>query len=250
LTLSYLQTTTTIVLFASIFAVAIGTLGLSGISTTFLMASIVPQSQEQFGMLGHVEYTVMDSSGNIIQYAQGDNLVTNDGKDCVVQKMFGANVACSNYRPPNEFNYIGIGNGTSTAVGILNKTLADADGNDTQGTCATTGVGGEMARLQVKATHTPATESMGAIVTLDTYANPFTFDISNATVIIDSGIFNADYWLDFNEGYYSKTRCPVGSFQGADDDWSMLSRQLINGADGIAVYDGDRLTIKWTITVG
>jgi hypothetical protein len=75
-----MKRTTTIVLFASIFAV--GTLGLSGNSATSLMLSAVPQTQESVGMLGHVEYKVMDSSGVVIQYMQGDNEVVNDGEDC------------------------------------------------------------------------------------------------------------------------------------------------------------------------
>jgi len=244
--LSYLQATT-IVLLAGILVV--GILSLSGNSPVSLMVASTPQS-EQFGMLGHVEYKVMDSSGNIVQYKQGDNLVTNDGKDCVAQKMFGIVGSCNYVYSGDEFNYIGIGNGTSTAVDITDKTLADADGNDQRGTCASTSVGGEMARLQVTATHTPATESTGAIVTLDTYENPFTFDASNATTVIDSGIFNDEYWFTPNVEYDSYTRCPVGSYQGVDDDWSMFARQLAKGADGIAVNDGDTLTIKWVITIG
>ncbi|MCZ6582674.1 MAG: hypothetical protein O6761_05840 [Thaumarchaeota archaeon] len=241
---------TTMVLHIIIIVIVIGTLGLGGNSYTSLMVG-VPQSQEQFGMLGHVEYTVMDSSGNIIQYAQGDNIITNDGKSCVGQKMFGTNGqgSCFNHSiTNNEFIYIGIGNGTSTSVSILDKTLADADGNDQRGTCATTGVGGEMARRQVEAEHTAdPTESYGAIVTLDTYDYPFTFVASNATTIIDSGIFN-NYYL-YEPAEPNNTRCPVGSYQLADDNWSMLARQLFNGADGVAVNNGDSLTVKWIITI-
>ena len=80
-----MKRTTTIVLFASIFAVAVGTLGLSGNSATSLM--IAPQTQ-QVGMLGHVEYMVHDASGNTVQYMQGDNVVVNDGEDCVAEYVF------------------------------------------------------------------------------------------------------------------------------------------------------------------
>lgn len=241
---------TTIVLFVGIFAVAAGIIGLSGNSATPLIIAAAPQSQEQFGILGHVEYKVMDSSGNVIQYMQGDNIITNDGKSCVGQKMFGTNGKGSCFTDSitkNEFNYIGIGNGSSVAVSATDKTLSDTDGNDKQGTCATTGIGGEMARLQVTAINTNPTESTGAIVTLDTYANPFTFDISNATVIFDTGLFNANYYLA--NANYSESRCPVDSFQTAEDDWSMFARQLVNGENGIAVNDGDSLTVKWTITI-
>jgi len=76
-----MKRTTTIVLFASI--IAVGTLGFSGNSATSLMLSAVPQTQKPVGMLDHVEYKLMDSSGNVIQYMQGDNEVVNDGKDCI-----------------------------------------------------------------------------------------------------------------------------------------------------------------------
>ena len=131
-----MKRTTTMVLFASIFAIAVGALGISGDSATFLMASAVPQSQEQVGMLGHVEYKVIDASGNIVEYMQSDNVVVNDGEDCVATLVFGDGT-CAN---TNAFNYIGIGNGTSATVNPTNSTLADGT-DDTTATCASSGVG-------------------------------------------------------------------------------------------------------------
>ena len=108
-----MKRTTTIVLFASIFAVAVGTLGL-GQSTSTLM--VLPQSAEPVGILGHVEYKVHDASGNIVQYKQGDNVVVNDGEDCVAEYVFGVGTACSQ---STVFDYIGIGNSTNI-FGIRN----------------------------------------------------------------------------------------------------------------------------------
>jgi hypothetical protein len=236
-----MKRTTSIVLFASVFAVAVGTLGLSGNSATLLMASAVPQAQEPIGMLGHVEYKVLDSSGNIVQYMQNDNIVVNDGEDCSADAIFGAGT-CAGAIGTNYFDHISIGNGSSANVGATNSTLADAT-DDTTGTCASTGVGGDMARKQVTPTHTPASGATGAIVTLDTSSAPFTFDASNATTVIDSGVFNADYGTPNDQG-------TCGGVNTAGTTWDMFSRQLLNAATGITVNDGDSLSVKWTITVG
>ncbi len=230
---------TTIVLFASIFAVAVGTLGLSGNSAT-LMVSAVPQSQEQVGMLGHVEYMVQDYSGNIVSYMQTDNVVVNDGEDCVAEDIFGVGTSCE--LGAGNFDYIGIGNGSSAATSPTNATLADATIDDT-GTCASSGVGGDMARRQVTPSLVSAAAgAIGAVVELDTTV-PFTFDTHNATSVIDSGIFNADY--DTPSATHT-----CGGANAAHTNWEMFSRQLLNGATGIAVNNGDSLSVKWTITVG
>ena len=230
---------TTIVLFASIFAVAVGTIGISGTSANSLVLAATPQTQDQVGMLGHVEYKILDSSGAIKQYMQGDNVVVNDGEDCVAEYVFGVATTCSQ---ATAFDYIGIGNGTSTAVDATNATLADAT-DDNTGTCAATGVGGDMARRQVTPSFTAASGGTGTIVELDTSSAPFTFDASNATTVIDSGVFNDDY-----DGVITDNKC--ANTQTANTHWEMFSRQLLNGATGITVNNGDSLSVKWTITVG
>ncbi|MFQ5782819.1 MAG: hypothetical protein ACE5GR_07180 [Nitrosopumilus sp.] len=240
---------TTIVLFASIFAVAVGTLGLSGSSATPLMISAAPQTQENVGMLGHVEYKVLDDVGNVKKYMQNDNVVVIAGKDCAAQHLFfntngqtndGTCIANS-----AAFTYIGIGNGSSGTVNVSNQTLADAT-DDATGTCSASGGigtagGGDMARRNVTATTDVGGTSR--VVTLDTSGTPFTFDASNATSVIDSGIFNKDY-----TGSPVNGQC-VGT-QTAGTDWNMFSRQLLNGATGISVSSGDSLSVKWTITIG
>jgi len=237
-----MKRTTSIVLFASIFAVAVGTLGLSGNSATLLMASAVPQSQEQVGVLGHVEYKVLDSSGNIVQYMQNDNIVVENGKDCIAEMVFGGTGTCQGVAGTDNFQFIGIGNGSSANVGVTNSTLADIADPGT-GDCASSGNGGDMARRKVTATHTPAAGGAGAIVVLDTVGAPFTFDADNATSVIDSGVFNQDY-----DTVVTNNICTVDGVAGTD--WEMFSRQLLNGATGITVTDGDSLSVKWTITIG
>jgi len=239
---------TTIVLFASIFAVAVGTLGFSGSSAISLMTA-APQD-ESMGVLGHVEYKVMDKGANIIKYMQGDNVVVNMGKDCVANYVFGDGTCGAGGATANHFEYIGIGNGSSGTVGNLNQTLSDgvASENNNSGTCAATGAGngGDMARrlaLVSTVDSVNAEGGIGAVVTIDTSTAPFTFDTDNATSVIDSGVFNADYAAPGSDD-----KC--GGTPTAGADWEMFSRQLLNGATGITVNDGDSLSVKWTITVG
>ncbi len=253
---------TTIVLFASIFAVAVGTLGLSGNSSA-LMISAVPQTQESMGILGHVEYKQLDEFGNIKAYLQNDNEVVVAGKDCAASYLFtdasGSVFDC--IAGNAAFTFIGIGNGTILvgalpAIGALNATLADSTTGDanTQADCASTdagvGVGGDMARRDTTAIITSAGTT--TIVVLDTSAagsdGPFTFDLSNATDVTDSGLFNADYPTSENGDNRCSGTGETGGTAGVD--WNMFSRQLLNNENGITVSDGDSLSVKWTITIG
>ena len=65
--------TKTIALFAGIFAIAMTTIGLSGISASPMIMASASQSNEDVGMLGHVEYILYDSDMNIKTYLQTDN---------------------------------------------------------------------------------------------------------------------------------------------------------------------------------
>jgi len=263
-----MKRTTTIVLFASIFAVAVGTLGLSGNSST-LMISAVPQTQEGMDILGHVEYKQFDEFGNIKAYLQNDNIVVVAGKDCAASFLFTdgttkfATSDCIDN--PTPFTYIGIGNGTILnadlpAIGATNATLQNVAGgtSGTTSNCADDGAGdgdaagGDMARRNVTASITSAGTT--TIVVLDTSAvgsdGPFTFNAENATIVTDSGLFNADY----GDGVAVGHTCGAATLSNADDEagteWNMFSRQLLNDENGITVSDGDSLSVKWTITVG
>lgn len=262
-----MKRTTTIVLFASIFAVAVGTLGLSGNSAA-LMVSAVPQTQEDMGILGHVEYKQFDEFGNIKAYLQNDNIVVVAGKDCAASFLFTdgttkfATSDCIDN--PTPFTYIGIGNGTILnadlpAVGATNATLQNTAGGTSGKTsnCADDGAGigdaagGDMARRNVTAQITSAGTT--TIVILDTSfgtSTPFTFTAANATDVTDSGLFNADY----GDGVATGHTCGAATLSNTDDEagteWNMFSRQLLNDDSGITVSDGDSLSVKWTITVG
>jgi len=227
---------TTIALFAGMFAVTVGILGFSGNSATANMISAIPQSQDNFGMLGHVEYKLFDEFGNIKQYMQNDNIVVQVGKDCVARAVFD-NSTNPNACPNNgQFQWIAIGNKTA---GDIDDTKTTLEG----GVCASSGVGGEMARKQVTfgngLSFTGASAGAGTIVTLDLSQDPFTFSDDNKTAVIDSGVFNRDTSED-SEGQCTNL-----------DTSEMFSQQQLNGNSvGISVTAGDSLSVKWTITIG
>jgi hypothetical protein len=231
----------TIVLFVGILGIGLGAASLSGISATPLMVSAAPQTEQaNFGMLGHVEYKVLDNDGMVKHYLQGDNVVVNTGMDCVARMVFENSTTAVCPQGFNEFQFIAIGN--NTATGVVNATMSELDTSVASATgCAATGVSGEMARKQITIAPADFTASgaSGTVVVLDTSSNPFDFDAGNATGnIFQSGIFDA--------GYGGSSNTCSGSIPTS----SMFSVQDLNTDTGIAVSSGDSLSVKWTITVG
>ena len=232
----------TIGLFAGIFAIAMGAISLSVTSESFFIAPTVPQSQVNLGMLGHVEYTLKDPSGNIKAYIQADNIVTEAGKDCVAQVMFDSAETVDACGSTTEFQYIAIGNFSAAGVPIVGASALEEGGSATNG-CASSGGasptptnGGEMSRKLID----PTFLSTGTVtvVTLDTQSDPFDFDINNATVVMQSGIFNGASTQNVNGECTDTTTDDMFAYQDLNDD------------NGITVSDGDSLSVKWTITVG
>jgi len=113
------------------FALILGTV--AG-STSFTTMSVSNQSPVQ--MSGHAIITLADADGNIKAYRQTDNDVTNNGRDCVADELFGSTPAdlCDDTLGGSDFTFIGIGTGlgvfslseTNTALGseILSRTGA------------------------------------------------------------------------------------------------------------------------------
>ena len=101
-----------------------------------------------------------------------------------------------------------------------------------------------LSRCNVTASFTPATGGTAETVVELNTDSPFTFDASNVTSVIDSGLFNDNY---AGQVAADNGQCDPDTAQDAGTDWNMFSRQLLNGID---VTAGDSLSVKWTITVG
>jgi hypothetical protein len=234
----------TIVLFAGIFGIGLGAISLNDSSAESLsILAATPQTQNNMGMLGHVEYKLMDASGSIKQYLQSDNTVVIGGMDCVSRMMFDndtADITCTNIN--STFDFVAIGN--ATGANITNNPPDDTETSlEPSSQCATGSQEGEMARKRVTPTFTAA-GATGTAVVLDTKDSPFDFDINNATGNIgQSAIFNTDVLT-------KDTTEPGGGSCVAIGTADMFAIQNLSTTTGIAVSAGDSLSVKWTITVG
>jgi hypothetical protein len=221
-----MKTTSMIALIAVISAVSIGTISLNGFSAIPLVAASV--SPESGTFMGHVEYILRDSDGNIKSYVQGDNLVVNKGDDCVIGYAFQTGITSDNCTLTGTgFRYIGVGNGSSSAVVNGDTTL---DGTST--TVASSGVGGLMSMKLDTDTVGTASSSGGTVVIAT--ETPFVFTAgTNTTTVTGAGLF--DGTCTMTAGVCTAYGSP-----------NMFSAQRIS----VAVAGGDSLSVTWTITVG
>jgi hypothetical protein len=224
----------TALIFGAILAVTIGTLSYSGISATSLVTSSVPRSTDAMKILGHVEYTVRDSSGLVKAYYQSDNLVVNTGDNCVAARLFDpsgtgpTNHGCTSFGSTG-YQFIAIGNQTAQ--------FDDASTNLVQ--AATSVVDGEMARRRDSApvfTASSGNSTSGAQVIIET-PTPFTFSASNATTVQNSALFNATAGSIDSNGQTTA----IGTARA-------FAIQKLNPA--VTVANGDTLNVRWTITIG
>ena len=229
-----MKTTSMIALIAVISAVSIGTISLNGFSAIPLVAGSV--SPESGTFMGHVEYILRDSDGNIKSYVQGDNLVVNKGDDCVIGYAFQTGITSDNCTLTGTgFRYIGVGNGSSSAVVNGDTTL---DGTST--TVASSGINGLMAvRNDTNTVGTASSDGGTVVIATET---PFLFftttgQISNATTVTTAGLFDATCSAISSTGGHCTANAGV---------MNMFSAQQIS----VAVGNGDSLSVTWTITVG
>lgn len=165
-----MKRTVTIGLLGAILAVAVGFISFNAISATpFFMAVADNSSDESFSMIGHVEYAVMDSNGQVIQYIQGDNLIVDRGRDCSAQRIFNASDTSACAFNGDGFNFIAIGNGTFA------------------GTDATTQLDNE---IQRNAGEVSITSNSGNTVVSVSTQTPFTFNHGGTMSITESGLFD------------------------------------------------------------
>ena len=92
-------------------------LGTYAITTTTMAPttySTVTNSENMPYLVGHVTLVVADSDGNIKNYQQTDNLVTNQGLECALDVIFDVTGGCDSL---GDFNHIALANnGTANDV--------------------------------------------------------------------------------------------------------------------------------------
>jgi hypothetical protein len=211
-----MKRTITIGLLGAVLAVAVGFISTNAISATpFLMAENEFSPNESAYMIGHVEYTVRGADGHVKQYAQGDNLIVEKGKDCAAQRIFNAtdNTGTSTSVcafSGDGFNFIAIGNATGAVSGdelqLDNPLGPDGEIDRTPGTVT----------IDMSGTDTIATI---------TTAIPFAFTSISSTTVEQSGLF---------------------------DDGTPVSGNMfaMRNALAIPVTSADTLSVTWKITLG
>jgi hypothetical protein len=161
-------------------------------------------------MLGHLELVATDSNGNIKAYRQTDNIVTSVGKNCMAQRMFGANGTggagdtrtCGGATNIVPFTWIGVGT-SSMPEGVGNTTLGAIFGN--KGLATAVGIN--------------ANSSLSPYSSIQR-----TILVNGSGTITESGLFDSS-----SIGIQSH----------------MFARKIFTG---IPLNSGDSLTVTWRIT--
>ena len=228
----------TILVFGAIFAAGLGTISVNDQAISAFITPVQYESTSQgLMMTGHVEFIVRDSEGNIVQYAQADNMIMEGGGDCIASALFSGSPAgkCDSL---TIWNYIAIGNATGGEIAVAESQLDDGGSGDGLAISAEDADHtGEMARKKV--TPVPNFDGTNVIVTLTNSGDPFTFkgtaSNGNATIITQSALFNAD-------------GDPNSNGETTNIEGEMLAAQDLSS--DVTVSDGDSLTVTWEITVG
>ena len=97
----------TIVL-ATIIIGSIGAANLAFVSNTDLSTNALKSTAM---MVGHLTLTAVNEDGDIIAYRQTDNVVVNNGDNCIAESTFGGDWSCG--APSNPFLNVHIGTATA-----------------------------------------------------------------------------------------------------------------------------------------
>lgn len=174
-------------------------------------------------MTGHVTTILTDADGNVKQYRQSDNVITNNGENCVAKLLFQDNGAT---------NGLGTGTGTNVCIGSLDDPwdiiavgtgTGKANGTDIALGNELTGSGFAAGKATTKTWSNStgfAGNSQVSVVLARTFTNS-----GSSTQIAESGLLNSTT---------SNTN-------------SLFARQNFTA---ITVGNGDSLTVQWTVNIG
>jgi len=178
-------------------------------------------------MSGHVTTILTDSEGNIKEYRQSDNVITNLGENCVTKILFqddgsgaglgsgtGTNVCVGSLNSP--YTVIAIGTGTTAANGTDTSLVTELSGSGLSSGRATMTWGSGGAQ---NSTGT-AGDSQAKVILSKTFTNT-----GSSVQVAESGLFN-DTTTNTN---------------------GMFARQAFTA---IGLGNGDSLTVQWTISIG
>ncbi len=220
-----MKSISTITALVAALAVTSGGLGLS-LTGVFEENNVTTTSNTVNGlMMGHLVVEAHNEAGELVAYRQSDNEVVDDGEQCILKMLFGTTGS----------GQAGRGEYTSTGQGACTGSLTGAWDNIAIGTDTTSAadtqvvLGNETSSSsgleRSKATTKTWTNGTGSTTTKIVLSNTFTNDSPRAHTIAESGLFNST----------------------TNDANGMLARQTFTG---VALSNGDSITITWTFTVG
>jgi len=217
-----MKTNSTMIALVAALAVTAGGLGLS-LTGVFDDDNVIAQSNTATGlMMGHLTVEAHDEGGDLIAYRQTDNEVVDDGEQCILKMLFATTDSTA-----GRGGYTGTSACTGALTGawdvisIGTGTTAAADTQVLLVNETSTSNGLERGTATTKTW----TNGTGATTTKLVLSKTFTSDSPRAHTIAESGLFNSTS-VDAN---------------------GMLARQVFTG---VALSDGDSITITWTFTVG
>lgn len=177
-------------------------------------------------MSGHVTTILTDSEGNVKQYRQSDNVITNNGENCVSKLLFqddgtaaglgsatGTGVCVGSLNSP--WTVIAIGTGTGKANGTDTSL-----GNELSGSGLSSGRATMLWTSPGQNSTGSAGDSQAKVQLSKTFTNTGT-----SVQVSESGLFN-DTTTSTN---------------------SLFARQNFTA---IGLGNGDSLTVQWTISIG
>lgn len=217
-----MKTNSTMIALVAALAVTAGGLGLS-LTGVFDDDGVIAASNTATGlMMGHLTIEAHDEGGDLIAYRQTDNEVVDDGEQCILKMLFATTDSTA-----GRGGYTGTSACTGALTGawdvisIGTGTTAAADTQVLLVNETSTSNGLERGTATTKTW----TNGTGATTTKLVLSKTFTSDSPRAHTIAESGLFNSTS-VDAN---------------------GMLARQVFTG---VALSDGDSITITWTFTVG
>ena len=216
-----MKSTTSIIALVAALAVTSGGLGLS-LTGVFDDNNVTTTSNTVNGlMMGHLVVEAHNEAGELVAYRQSDNEVVDDGEQCILRLLFQEDSANGQGSTAGTSSCTGAMNGAWDTIAIGTGTTAAADTQVllVNETSSSDGLN------RADATTKTWTNGTGSTTTKIVLSKTFTNDSPRAHTIAESGLFNST----------------TGDANG------MLARQTFTG---VALSNGDSITITWTFTVG
>lgn len=207
--------TQTLGLFA-ILSLAVGLTGFSS-GSIFQESTDFGTYGESTGIYGHVTLIHQDAQGNILGYQQYDNIITNEGLNCITQVVFATtNATCAAATSTDQFDKIGLLGTTPTAVAESTAvSLTEITGNSLDPATATDAIG-----VDVPGDGVTTTQGKSITAIQHTFTKTGTGGVTVGGAVLSNGAGDA-----------------------------LLAARAFSGGD-IVLNESDTLQVTWSIQIG